>query len=56
VEKTWTPTVFCVFDGCPHSFGILEQEAVRRQLFLFTCREDVRDQALARGAHLVSLP
>jgi site-specific DNA-cytosine methylase len=18
-EKTWTPTVFCIFDGCPHS-------------------------------------
>jgi uncharacterized protein YhaN len=38
------------------AFGILEQEAARRQLFLFTCREDVRDQALARGAHLVPLP
>jgi uncharacterized protein YhaN len=38
------------------AFRILEQEAARRQLFLFTCRADVRDQALARGAHLVSLP
>lgn len=37
------------------AFRILDQEAARRQLVLFTCREDVRDQALERGAHLVTL-
>jgi uncharacterized protein YhaN len=37
------------------AFRILEQESARRQLFLFTCCEDVRDQALALGAHLVTL-
>jgi DNA repair exonuclease SbcCD ATPase subunit len=37
------------------AFRILEVEAGRRQLFLFTCREDVRAAALERGAHLVAL-
>ncbi len=37
------------------AFRILEQEAARRQLILFTCREDVRAQALLHGAHLISL-
>jgi DNA repair exonuclease SbcCD ATPase subunit len=37
------------------AFGILEQEAARRQLILFTCREDVRDQALQHGARHISL-
>jgi uncharacterized protein YhaN len=37
------------------AFRILEVEAGRRQLFLFTCREDVRAAALERGAHLVTL-
>jgi uncharacterized protein YhaN len=37
------------------AFRLLEQEAARRQLMLFTCREDVRAQALLHGAHLVTL-
>ena len=37
------------------AFRILEVEAGRRQLFLFTCREDVRAAALERGANLVAL-
>jgi len=37
------------------AFRILEVEAERRQLFLFTCREDVRAAALDRGAHPVIL-
>ena len=37
------------------AFRILEVEAARRQLFLFTCREDVRAAALERGAHVVAL-
>ncbi len=37
------------------AFRILEVEAGRRQLFLFTCREDVRAAALERGAHVVAL-
>jgi hypothetical protein len=37
------------------AFRVLEAEAGRRQLILFTCREDVRDLALQHGAHLVTL-
>jgi DNA repair exonuclease SbcCD ATPase subunit len=37
------------------TFGILDEEAQRRQLFLFTCREDLRDLAHDRGAHILSL-
>jgi uncharacterized protein YhaN len=37
------------------AFSVLEQESVRRQLMLFTCREDVRAQALDCGAHLIVL-
>lgn len=37
------------------AFRILEQEAGRRQLILFTCREDIRALALQHGAHLVAL-
>lgn len=37
------------------AFRILEQEAMYRQLILFTCREDVRDLALQHSAHLVTL-
>jgi uncharacterized protein YhaN len=37
------------------AFRILEQEAARRQLILFTCRDDVRSRALEHGAHLISL-
>jgi len=36
------------------AFRILDQEAGNRQLILFTCREDVRAQALLHNAHLVS--
>lgn len=37
------------------AFRILEQEASRRQLILFTCREDIRALALEHGGHLVPL-
>jgi uncharacterized protein YhaN len=37
------------------AFRILEQEAARRQLILFTCRDDVRDQALQHGARHIPL-
>jgi uncharacterized protein YhaN len=37
------------------AFHILEEEASRRQLILFTCREDIRALALQHGGHLVSL-
>jgi hypothetical protein len=37
------------------AFSILQDEAARRQLVLFTCREDLRDMAQAQGAHLVQL-
>ncbi len=37
------------------AFRILEAEADRRQLILFTCRVDVRTFALQHGAHLVTL-
>ncbi len=36
-------------------FRILEDEARRRQLIVFTCREDLRDLALMHGAHLITL-
>jgi len=37
------------------AFRILNAEAARRQLVLFTCRDDVRTRALTSGAHLVTL-
>ena len=37
------------------AFRILQDEAAHRQLILFTCREDLRDLALAHGAHLLSM-
>ena len=37
------------------AFSILQDEAARRQLVLFTCREDLRDMAQAQGAHLIQL-
>lgn len=37
------------------AFRILDREAARRQLILFTCRDDVRDQALHHGANLIAL-
>jgi uncharacterized protein YhaN len=37
------------------AFRILSEEAVRRQLLLFTCREDVRDLAVACGASVIEL-
>lgn len=36
-------------------FRILEQEAARRQLILFTCHDDVRAQAVRHGAHVITL-
>ena len=38
------------------AFKILEEESQRRQLLIFTCREDLRDLARAHSAHLVELP
>jgi DNA repair exonuclease SbcCD ATPase subunit len=37
------------------AFRILQDEAAHRQLILFTCREDLRDLALAHGAHLLAM-
>jgi DNA repair exonuclease SbcCD ATPase subunit len=37
------------------AFRILQDEAARRQLILFTCREDLRDLAVAHGAHLLQM-
>jgi DNA repair exonuclease SbcCD ATPase subunit len=37
------------------AFRILQEESARRQLMLFTCREDLRDLALVHGAHLLQL-
>jgi len=37
------------------AFRILEEEAKRRQLFLFTCREDLRDVAQMQGAHILRM-
>jgi hypothetical protein len=37
------------------AFQILAEEAERRQLILFTCREDIRDLALRNGAFQVEL-
>jgi len=38
------------------AFEVLEMEAARRQLILFTCREDLRDLAASHGAHIIPLP
>ena len=37
------------------AFRILSEEAARRQVLLFTCREDVRDLAAGRGANVIEL-
>lgn len=37
------------------AFALLKLEAATRQLFLFTCRDEVRTQALLHGAHLITL-
>ncbi len=37
------------------AFEILQDEASRRQLVLFTCREDLRELGQAQGAHIVRL-
>ncbi len=37
------------------AFRILEEEARHRQLFVFTCREDLRDFARAQAAHILEL-
>jgi uncharacterized protein YhaN len=37
------------------AFRILSEEAARRQLLLFTCREDVRDLAAGCGANVIEL-
>ena len=37
------------------AFQILEEEGRRRQLLLFTCREDVRDLAGKYGAHIIRM-
>lgn len=38
------------------AFEVLTEEAARRQLLLFTCREDLLDLALQRGIHIIRLP
>ena len=38
------------------AFEILTVEAARRQLILFTCREDLLDMAGRHGAHIIRLP
>ena len=38
------------------AFEVLDAEAVRRQLILFTCREDLLDLAARHGAHIIRLP
>lgn len=37
------------------AFRILSEEAARRQLLIFTCREDVRDLAAGYGASIIEL-
>jgi DNA repair exonuclease SbcCD ATPase subunit len=38
------------------AFKILQEETQRRQLVLFTCREDLRDLASHQAAHIIDLP
>ena len=38
------------------AFEVLTVEAARRQLILFTCREDLLDLAGRHGAHIIRLP
>ena len=38
------------------AFKVLEEESGRRQLILFTCREDLLDLAGKHGAHMIRLP
>jgi uncharacterized protein YhaN len=42
-------------DRIAEAFRILQEEARRRQLLLFTCREDVRDLAVLHGAAIISM-
>ena len=42
-------------DRIAEAFHILTEEAQRRQLLLFTCREDVRDLAALHGAVIISM-
>ncbi len=42
-------------DRLAEAFRILQEEAGRRQLFVFTCREDLRDMAGACGAHVIQM-
>ncbi len=37
------------------AFRILKEETARRQLILFTCREDLREMARDNGAHILQL-
>ena len=37
------------------AFQVLAEESVRRQILLFTCREDLFDPALECGAHIIRL-
>jgi uncharacterized protein YhaN len=37
------------------AFQVLEEEAGRRQIFLFTCREDIRDLARNHHAHIIEI-
>jgi hypothetical protein len=48
---------FTAYDGerMRAAFRILQQETGRRQLILFTCREDIREIAPQYGAHVISL-
>jgi energy-coupling factor transporter ATP-binding protein EcfA2 len=38
------------------AFRILDEEARRRQLLVFSCREDLRELAQSQGAHMIVLP
>jgi DNA repair exonuclease SbcCD ATPase subunit len=38
------------------AFEVLREEAQRRQLLLFTCRDDLLELAQERGAHILRLP
>ena len=49
---------FAAYDGVRmgEAFEVLNIEAARRQLILFTCREDLLALACRHGAHIVRLP
>jgi uncharacterized protein YhaN len=38
------------------TFEILTEESERRQLVVFTCRDDLRELAERNGAHILHLP